>query len=85
MLTTAKIGEHPGKVLARDFFEPRHLTIYRVARETGIDRRAIGGVLTGKKPLPLREAVLLARYFGQEEDFFAQLQLRHDLRRCREQ
>ena len=47
--------------------------------------RAIYATEENKKPLPLREAVLLARYFGQEEDFFAQLQLRHDLCRCREQ
>jgi addiction module HigA family antidote len=72
--------EHPGTLLMHRYFIPKNLTIYRVAKDTGIDRRAMTRVLCGKQPLTTKDAVLLARYFGEADDFFADLQLRHDIR-----
>ena len=75
--------DHPGTVLMHHYLIPNNLTIYRVAKDTGIDKKAMTRVLCGRESLPVKEAVLLARYFGEADDFFASLQLRHDL--CREQ
>ena len=77
--------EHPGTMLMNQYFIPNNLTIYRVAKDTGIDKVAITRVLCGKQGLPTKEAVLLARYFGEKDDFFANLQLQHDIRREQEQ
>ena len=73
--------EHPGTILMHNYFIPKNLTIYRVAKDTGIDKKAMTRVLCGRQSLPIKEAVLLARYFGEADDFFAGLQLRHDLHR----
>lgn len=75
--------DHPGTILMHNYLIPNNLTIYRVARDTGIDKKEMTRVLCGRQSLPVKDAVLLARYFGVTDDFFAVLQLRHDL--CREQ
>ena len=80
MLSNADVNDHLGAMLHNDYFQPRNLTIYRVAKDTGIAKADLCGVLGGKKRLPVREALLLARYFGVEEDFFAAMQLRQELR-----
>jgi addiction module HigA family antidote len=72
--------EHPGSLLMHHYFIPRNLTIYRVAKDTGIDKVAMARLLCGKEKLQIKEAVLLARYFGEQDDFFASLQLQHDIR-----
>lgn len=73
-------SDHLGAMLLHDYFLPRNLSIYRVAKDTGIPRRVLTGTLTGRDHLPVRDAVLLARYFGEEDGLFAQRQLEFDLR-----
>lgn len=73
-------SDHLGAMLMHDYFLPRNLSIYRVAKDTGIPRRVLTGTLTGRDHLPVRDAVLLARYFGEEDGLFAQRQLEFDLR-----
>lgn len=75
--------EHPGSLLMHQYFIPRNLTIYRVAKDTGIDKVAMARLLCGKERLQIKEAVLLARYFGEKDDFFASHQLQHEI--CLEQ
>nr|WP_321466437.1 HigA family addiction module antitoxin [uncultured Desulfobulbus sp.] len=77
--------DHPGTLLMHQYFIPRNLTIYRVAKDTGIDKVAITRVLCGRRGLQIEEAVLLARYFGENDHFFANLQLQYDLCRMQEQ
>ena len=72
---TTTTQDHPGTFLMNQYFIPRNLTIYRVAKDTGIDRVAIARVLCGRQGLQTREAVLLARYFGEKDDCFASLQI----------
>ncbi len=71
--------QHPGSILMHEYFIPKNLTIYRVAKDTGINKVAITQVLCGKRGLQIDEAVLLASYFGEREDFFTNMQLQHDL------
>ncbi len=72
--------KHLGAMLATQYFQPRQLTIHRVARETGVNPKLLCGTLTGRQRLPIKEAILLARYFGEEDDCFARDQLDFDLR-----
>lgn len=73
--------DHLGTLLDREFFLPRNLTIYRVAKDTGINPKLLCGTLTGRQILPVRDAITLARYFGVNEEFFAQKQLDYELKR----
>ena len=43
----------------------------QLAKDTGIDKKAMTRVLCGRESLPVKDAVLLARYFGEADDFFA--------------
>jgi len=85
MTRCAMKSDHLGAMLMDDYFLPRNLSIYRVAKDTGIPRRILTGALTGRDRLPVREAVLLARYFGEEDGLFAQRQLEFDLRNMKRQ
>lgn len=79
MRINGSVKEHLGTVLDNNYFQPRKLSIYRVAKETGISKKALCGVLCGRLPLPVKEAMVLARYFGEKEDFFANMQLQYEL------
>ena len=74
---------HLGEMLDKKYFQPRQLTIYRVVKETGIDPKLLCGTLTGRQHLPIKEAILLARYFNEEDDCFVRDQLEFDLRKER--
>lgn len=80
MLVNMEAKDHLGKMLEANYFSPRKLSIYRVAKDTCINTKTICGVLCGRKRLPVKEAVLLARYFGERDDFFAKMQLEADLK-----
>lgn len=85
MVPYAEGKDHLGMMLEREYFLPRQLSIYRVIKDTGIDGRILCRTLAGRQRLPLREALLLARYFGEEDDFFARKQLEYDLQVEKEQ
>ncbi len=76
---------HLGEMLDKRYFQPRQLTIYRVVKETGVNPKILCGALTGRQPLPIREAILLARYLGEDEDFLVKSQLEFDLREHKRQ
>jgi plasmid maintenance system antidote protein VapI len=62
--------EPPGTLLRQRYFIPQNLTIYRVAKETGIDKVALTRMRYGRQLPPTHHSVLLARYFGEADDFF---------------
>lgn len=78
--TNGEVKEHLGMMLEKEYFLPRKLTIYRVAKDTGVSKKMLCGVLSGRRRLPVQEALVLARYFGKEEEFFARTQLEYELR-----
>lgn len=79
MLSNGEVKDHWGTILEKEYFLPRKLSIYRVAKDTGVSQKILCGVLSGRRRLPLQEALVLARYFGREEDFFARAQLEYEL------
>ena len=84
MIANANHHEHLGTILERDYFQPRNLSIYRVSRDTGIAKETICRLLFKKQRLDTREALLLARYFNEEEDYFAKMQLQNELEQERQ-
>lgn len=79
MLLHGERNDHLGMLLEKEYFLPRNLSIYRVVKDTGIEGRILCRTLAGRQKLQLKEAVLLARYFGEEDGFFAKKQLEYDL------
>ena len=70
---------HPGEVLLADFLEPLGLSQYRLAKDLSVPARRINEIELGKRSISADTALRLARYFGTSEQFWLNLQARHDL------
>ncbi len=70
---------HPGEVLLADYLEPLGLSQYRLAHDLSVPPRRINEIVHGKRAISADTALRLARYFGTSEQFWLNLQARHDL------
>lgn len=70
---------HPGEVLLADFLEPLGLTQYRLAHSISVPPRRINEIVHGLRAISADTALRLARFFGTSEEFWLNLQARHDL------
>lgn len=70
---------HPGEVLLLDFLEPMAITQYRLAHALSVPPRRINEIVHGKRAISADTALRLARFFGTSEQFWLNLQARHDL------
>ena len=75
---------HPGEVLLHDFLEPLGLSQYRLAHDLSVPPRRINEIVHGKRAITADTALRLARYFGMSEQFWLNLQARHDLELARD-
>jgi addiction module HigA family antidote len=70
---------HPGEVLLDDFLIPMGLSQYRLAKDISVPPRRINEIVLGKRSVTADTALRLGRYFGTTEQFWLNLQTRHDL------
>jgi addiction module HigA family antidote len=74
---------HPGKILLRDFLEPKGISQNALARDIGVPPRRINEIVLGKRGISADTAIRLARRFGNSERFWMQLQADFDLEEAR--
>jgi antitoxin HigA-1 len=74
----------PGEILLTEFIRPNHLTVYRVAKDSGIPQPTLQLVVTGKRGLTADTALRLGLYFGIDAQFWLNLQSEYDLRLARQ-
>jgi addiction module HigA family antidote len=74
---------HPGKILLRDFLEPKGISQNALARDLGVPPRRINEIVLGKRGISADTAIRLARRFGNSERFWMQLQADFDLEEAR--
>jgi antitoxin HigA-1 len=74
---------HPGKILLRDFLEPKDISQNALARDIGVPPRRINEIVLGKRGISADTAIRLARRFGNSERFWMQLQADFDLEEAR--
>ncbi len=55
------------------------LSQYRLAKDISVPARRINEIVHGKRGITADTALRLARYFGNSERFWMNLQIRHDL------
>lgn len=72
---------HPGEILYEEFLRPLGLTQYRLARNLGVPPRRINEIVQGKRAITADTALRLARFFGNSERFWLNLQTAYDLER----
>ena len=70
---------HPGEILAEEFLGPMEISQYRVAKEISVPPRRINEIVHGKRAITADTALRLARYFGNTEQFWMNLQTRYEL------
>ena len=70
---------HPGEVLRFDFLEPMGISVYRLARETGVSAQQLGRVIHGTRGVSGDLALRLARYFGTSAKVWIGLQAQYEL------
>lgn len=70
---------HPGEVLLLEFLEPLELSQYRLAKDLTVPPRRINEIVLGKRAISADTALRLARFFGNSELFWLNLQAAYDL------
>ena len=70
---------HPGEILLEEFLKPLGISQYRLAVDISVPPRRINEIVHGKRAVTADTALRLARYFGNSEGFWMNLQTRYDL------
>ena len=70
---------HPGEILSEEFLKPLDLTQYRLAKGLSVPARRINEIVLGKRSISADTALRLARFFGNSERFWLNVQSTYDL------
>ena len=70
---------HPGEVLKKDFLGPMGISVYRLAKETGLLQTRIGQIIKGERSITAETAVKLGKFFGVPAEFWMNLQALYDI------
>ena len=62
-----------------EFIKPMNLTVYRVAKDSGIPQSTLAAVVSGQRSASAETAMRLGLYFGVDAQFWLNLQTRYDL------
>jgi len=73
----------PGEVLGSEFMRPRGISPTELAREVGVPVNRVTDILSGKRRITARTALLLSAYFRTSAEFWVNLQTEYDLRDAR--
>jgi len=76
---TQRMPPHPGQFLESRFLKPLGLTQAEFAHKLGVSRRRVNELLRGRRAFTLDTAVRLAQFFGNDAEFWLQLQLAWDV------
>jgi antitoxin HigA-1 len=72
---------HPGEILLEEFLKPLGLTQYRLAKSLSVPPRRINEIVQGKRAITADTALRLARFFGNSERFWLNLQTTYAIER----
>jgi addiction module HigA family antidote len=70
---------HPGEILLEEYLRPLDLSVYALARATGMPRTRLNDVVRGRRGITADTALRLARYFRTDAQSWLNLQNRYDL------
>ena len=81
-IPTDREPTHPGEMLLEEFLIPRGLTQRELADAIHVPYQRVNELVNGRRGVTPSTALRLARYFGNSEGFWMNLQLRWDLYRA---
>ncbi len=70
---------HPGEVLKEEFLEPMGITVYRIAKETGLSQTRIGQIIRGERGITAETALKIGKFLGTGPEFWMNLQTLYDI------
>ena len=74
---------HPGEMLLKEFLDPLSLTQRSLADGIRVPYQRINEIVNGRRGITPSTALRLAKFFGNSEGFWMNLQLRWDLYQAR--
>jgi addiction module HigA family antidote len=75
---------HPGEMLLEEFLVPMDLTQRELAEGIRVPYQRVNEIVNGKRGITPSTALRLAKFFGNSEEFWMNLQLRWDLYHAKE-
>jgi addiction module HigA family antidote len=75
---------HPGEVLREEFLVPFGISMYRLAKDTGMPADRVVRLVNGTRAFNADTALRLAAYFKTTAEFWMNLRARYDLEVARE-
>lgn len=75
---------HPGEILLEEYLRPLDLSVYALARVTGMPRTRLNDIIRGRRGISADTALRLARYFRTDAQSWLNLQNRYDLEMAQE-
>ena len=83
-IPTHRAPTHPGEMLLEEFLKPMELTQRELAAGIHVPYQRVNEIINGKRGITPSTALRLAKFFGNTEGFWMNLQLRWDLYKARE-
>lgn len=65
---------HPGEVLQEEFLGPLGISVYRLAKETGLSQTRLGQIIRGERNITAETAVKIGRFLNTGPEFWMNLQ-----------
>ena len=70
---------HPGEVLREEFLVPMGLSVYALAKATGLPRSRVNEIARGRQGISAAVALRLGKVFDVDPQWFMNMQSRYDL------
>ena len=75
---------HPGEILKEEFLIPMNISVYRIAKETGMSQTRIGQIIKCERSITAETALRLGKFFNMEAQFWMNLQSIYDLEEAKD-
>ena len=70
---------HPGEILREEFLKPLKMSVYALARRLHVPAPRVNDIVLEKRGITADTAVRLARFFGNSEQFWLNLQNAYEI------
>ena|SRR3990172_2477949 len=70
---------HPGEVLQEEFLGPMGISVYRLAKETGLSQTHLGQIIRGERNITAETALKIGRFLNTGPAFWMNLQALYDI------
>lgn len=76
---------HPGEVLQEEFLGPMGISVYRLAKETGLSQTRLGQIVKGERNISAETAIKIGRFLNTGPEFWMNLQSLYDIEEAEKQ